>query len=521
MAVCTAVCSQEGGILISSYSPFDLQVKMPTDDDIVKTNGLHELFCADVKEQDVRATLKLANGQQLSLRGVELALLERSLVASPPPPQNLHSSIWGHILDQRIVLTRHERRRTAATAVLSDSFDHRDDTTLDLLDDSQRRKRYKPDDSNQAISGTPHHDQEVNSGLLSQRHLQTALAKSRTCVGHSTDASSASIPVADYSDEYCPGEQTGSFAPLVLDSQPVSHDSYYHDHVLHGPREASSPLALPNSSLPSMSSLDGTWNPATNPLRPPSLPRRQCAENHSAMSLLADFLDIRGRRLTEPAHVATNNPEALPLLCSDDSDTFSIPAEIANDNTLIIPESPTPADADHVILATLEFMKNRSILHVLAAPTRRIHVSEREDLGGADLVASCELAIVIFPLAHIPSGCDEFRIRLDLLSWRFMTVLVIFEAYSASGPQSTQHAFTPPVIQALKRLYRNLAVSDVYGRKNVSSTIKFLYANSTEISADAVHVAGEGAIENGWLDDGAWLLDEQEARINFWPSKFD
>ncbi|KAI0031251.1 hypothetical protein K488DRAFT_86994 [Vararia minispora EC-137] len=393
-----------------SWRPFDFQDKMPTHDDIARTNGLHELISSadpDAIDQRVlRDVLQQANGQERSTQELYADDLQRALAASPT----------------------------------------------------------RPADSASSSGGSP-----------------------------------GSLPIADYSEDLAPterGDGQEPFAPLSLDSQSASLVPAYFSQL----EQSQSSVFPDGSGLSPRSSEASLLAP-----REHEAPRQ-----HLVMSSLSQFLEILGRSgvVLQDPNVESDSIERRLASEPQNTGSFVVPAEVINDHTLQLPETLAPSEINHVILASLQLMRDRLVLHAMASPARRIYVSEREMLNGADLALSCEVAVILFPLAHLPSGCNDLKARLDTLSWSFSRILVILESYT--GPQGAQYAFTPPVVKAVKRLHRNLTISEAYKTKSADTTISFAYPDTVEKAADFVLFAGEGALGNGWVDDGSWLLNEQD-----------
>jgi hypothetical protein len=139
-----------------------------------------------------------------------------------------------------------------------------------------------------------------------------------------------------------------------------------------------------------------------------------------------------------------------------------------------------------------------------------VDLVERTSLDGVDLIIDPNTAVVFAPLLTLPSECESLRSRLAQQSWRFSRILVIFEAYPSYCSYKRQrsdalmpHAFTPPVIKAVRKLRRDLGIAEAYETKSEKSRIQFAFANDVFEAAIFARLFGD---ETEALDETQGVL---------------
>ncbi|KAI0059438.1 hypothetical protein BV25DRAFT_1993548 [Artomyces pyxidatus] len=426
-----------------------------------------------------------------------------------------------------LVLTRQERRRAArlqgheATRQADEVYVRT--TTLRM------NKRARQDDGKASHTSplrpvsreTPiHRAQSDDTGL--DRYSPDASTFPRLARGYSSTSDDYSSPPPEGEASYFPACESFDdlFVPLSMDSHirsaavsqtlqsvdpaPVPAENLaYNESVLAGLSATSTPTSLCMASVPPV--------PLTN----------QLTEAASAHQSLQDFMAMRGKRSKPPPMeslaIIPTDVVAAPLL-SDFSTERGVPAELVDRHTLSLPPVRPQSTIIHRYLASMALILNRPLVRSFQSRQHRIHLVERDFLDDADLVLDCNNAALFFPLLSLPSQCDVLKARLDALSWRYEHLYVIFEAYSSiksSLPGDlAPNPFSPPVIKAVKRLRRDLGISDVYHTKRAETTVHFAFAESVDEAASFVRLTGDLAERRstaGKWDNRDWLdYDEQE-----------
>ena len=135
----------------------------------------------------------------------------------------------------------------------------------------------------------------------------------------------------------------------------------------------------------------------------------------------------------------------------------------------------------------------------------------------------------------LPSQLDEHLDTIGKLSWQFLNLLVIFESFLLSRYSSTIQAqsshttrpnpFSPPVIKSVRKLRRDLGISEAFQTTRSECMIQYAFALEVEEVATFVRFYGdsaEGKDMSGGLiwGDRAWLdVQEPDASIghfNLW-----
>ncbi|KAI0323042.1 hypothetical protein OF83DRAFT_8425 [Amylostereum chailletii] len=517
-----------------SWRPFDFEDKVPTHDEIAQTAGLHEMFSSNtqghVDEVEITRILRECHPPELPLSSIilESERLRHFMDKSPAaiihePEHHLHNRI-----DAGMILTRKERRRAARIGGYPDNFqDGEDDGPFSQASrelDTKRRKVL----SELPFSASP------PAPLLPVQHLTRHEVSQSP--GHgatsshptSTDDSFNTIPVADYSSREDDMDLTDSQIPLIdhgADRLSMNPARRYTPHLPVGqvvdPVEHDSRLNawspdLPASSVPSPSQSPEPTSPLIK-----ALPQEH-EKRHSVNCSLYDWMILR------PNAPLVNKQDSSPDLPSNQThnppqqNTTEVPAELVDSHTLREPSLYcSRPDIQHSYLASLDTLKDRPLVRSLRSPQRRVNLIERDSLKDVDLILDCDTAVILFPLHALPAHIGDFKTRLDASSWRYLRILVVFQTYTSSAPGSSNElspqAFTAPVIKAVKKLHREIALSDAYETKRAEAKIQYAFAMSADHAADFILTAAEAARRRGtdvwgsreWLDE-----EEQEDEQN-------
>jgi hypothetical protein len=176
----------------------------------------------------------------------------------------------------------------------------------------------------------------------------------------------------------------------------------------------------------------------------------------------------------------------------------------------------------------MAFIQKRALVRALQAPECRVHLVERYVLGGADIVMDPYTAVLVAPLLALPSQVEGLADRISQSSWRYTHILIILEAFPSANASTAEintnnvklrpYAFSPPVLKAVKKLRRFLAIAEGCGTKNAGCKIQWAFANDVGEAALFVRTFGNLAQEwasNGggnalWQDRGWLQVDEHE-----------
>lgn len=326
-----------------------------------------------------------------------------------------------------------------------------------------------------------------------------------------------------------------TFRPLSLDSTQLSQ-IHSHPHPQPLPQQDvpyfpfSSPL--PGSSIPETSDssvyLDQNMlsscsiEVATAHLDPP-LPPPPASEHVFVRQSLTDFILSRGHALP-----VEETPEDIP----EEEDAFVvgkpskpsqkchiIPQEVVDKNTLVMPAASPQPTTIHRYLASLDLIQKRALVMHLSSQACCVDLIEREALSGVDLILDADSAVLYFPLTSLPTQCDALKSRLDGLSWRYRNLLLVFESFPTSRAyvaESTDddvgipNMFSPPVLKAIKKLRRDLGISEACDLKRENTDIVFAFARSVFEAAMFVRLFGNRVERRSGTVWGSrdWLSEE-------------
>lgn len=152
-------------------------------------------------------------------------------------------------------------------------------------------------------------------------------------------------------------------------------------------------------------------------------------------------------------------------------------------STLLLPGDDCTPALPHQYLVSMDLVQRQNIVREF----RKLDIDlvERTSLGGIELIVDPLSAIIVSSLFTLPSVGKLLADRIVDNSWRFQNILVLLEGYpealSFRQPKSkldapNLFAFTPPILKAIKKLKRDVAIAEAYGRKtrDVVSTTRLL-----------------------------------------------
>ncbi|KDQ63007.1 hypothetical protein JAAARDRAFT_202531 [Jaapia argillacea MUCL 33604] len=205
------------------------------------------------------------------------------------------------------------------------------------------------------------------------------------------------------------------------------------------------------------------------------------------------------------------------------------PDELLDRNTLRHPDSWSSPVSVHRYMASLELIQKRALVSSLRSSDFAVDLVERSSLHLVDLILDPHTAITFASLAALPGQSQDLANKLADLSWRYSSVLVIFEAFPSSetyrldnesAARPRLNLFSPPVIKAVKKLRRDLGVAEACNTKCSDAVIQFAFATSVEEVAMFTRMFGDMALrrdETGgaiW-NDREWLeMDETQEEFD-------
>ncbi|KAK1230488.1 hypothetical protein PQX77_006416 [Marasmius sp. AFHP31] len=309
--------------------------------------------------------------------------------------------------------------------------------------------------------------------------------------------------------------QDDDFRPLCFDSQPVGQEI---------PDEANSEQSPPPSAT-LLLDYEATSASVLIPSRlpdcpPPNLPlsANNDVEHLHVAAGIAEFAKLRAKRLRndppspilEPVKTKQSSPSRDPAYFNHECQNADVPSysdsspplDLLSQNTIQLPSSWIPPTSAHWYLASMQLVQKQTLVRYLRSESCGVGIVEREDLNGVDLILDPHTAVIYINLRALPSQCESIVATLSEQSWRYTRLFVVFEAYPPSwsfkpiaserGDSEALNVYTPPVIKAIKKLRRDLSISE--GCNNKRSSCKIFEAFARDVEAAAVHIRNFGDI---------------------------
>ncbi|EKM61502.1 uncharacterized protein PHACADRAFT_190671 [Phanerochaete carnosa HHB-10118-sp] len=245
----------------------------------------------------------------------------------------------------------------------------------------------------------------------------------------------------------------------------------------------------------------------------------------SAKTSLQEFMRLRSRQVVAPDvvhHLPTiqvargSGPDTIPI---------TVPPELVDGHALILPDTHFLPSTRHRYLVSLEFIQRRGLVRALASAACAVRLTERESLGGADIVLDPDAAVTFCPLRTMPSKCEALTSLVNRLSWRFAHLLIVFESFPLDQPSHghmggqellSVDPFSPPVAKAVKKFKRDLALAEACCDKRADTTVQLAFPLTLANAARTVRLFGDLAegrdITGGVIwGDRHWLeLDDED-----------
>ncbi|KAH8827194.1 hypothetical protein DL96DRAFT_1238477 [Flagelloscypha sp. PMI_526] len=194
--------------------------------------------------------------------------------------------------------------------------------------------------------------------------------------------------------------------------------------------------------------------------------------------------------------------------------------------TILLPIPPLDGQGlpMHRYFASLDFIQRQVLVRSLR--NCAVGLVERQHLSGVDLIVDPFSCIILAPLFMLPSDGSTVLQNIATTSWSYSTLLVIFEAYpehrairaarkqasSSSEEIKDPCAYTPPIVKAIRKLRREVAIAAATGVKNPECQMRWAFADSVDETAVFSRHFGE-LMENSssesekalWVDGREWL----------------
>ncbi|KAF8492671.1 hypothetical protein JB92DRAFT_3100288 [Gautieria morchelliformis] len=305
--------------------------------------------------------------------------------------------------------------------------------------------------------------------------------------------------------------QAGGSPPIAQDISPRKISAIRSLDAVLPARDAHPSSALPVSAKP-----------------PPNrLSSFRRSEEDAAQEYLTDFVRLRGKSVRESVSVLSPQPEPEPepapeLPIDLTSSPRPVPPELADANTLSLPDEWVAPTSRHRYIASLDVLQKTILRKHLASPDCRVELAERDAwaTNGVDLILDPDTALLLVPLAPLSVSGEALTEKIAKLSWDFARLVVVFEAFSTSSSYRTEsgaglapYAFPPAIMKAIRKFKWTVAILDgmATGNKRRETEVRYGYARDVGEAARLVRLAGDMAekASGASLGDGRdWLVDE-------------
>ena len=235
------------------------------------------------------------------------------------------------------------------------------------------------------------------------------------------------------------------------------------------------------------------------------------------------FTMLRARTVKTPLHDTlppssqlSSSPAFTPGPEQEQAqDLRGAPENIRDRKTLSLPSSGILPTKAHRYMASLDFLQKQVLVRSLRMSRHLVHLAERYDLGGVDLIIDPYTAVIFAPLLSLPSQCESLLAHVSTQSYSYGHLLVVFEAYPvsrsikpSSHPTSVTtsdlNAYTPPILKAIKKFRRNLDIREACGTKAVTCKVNVAFADSVDEAAAYARSFGDIAEERDVTQGAIW-----------------
>ncbi|KAL4070291.1 hypothetical protein J3A83DRAFT_3170224 [Scleroderma citrinum] len=231
----------------------------------------------------------------------------------------------------------------------------------------------------------------------------------------------------------------------------------------------------------------------------------------TAKDLFATFLGLKG--IVPPLVSPPDRPATLPGGKKPnfiESPQRSIPDDIVDKSTARLAQWNN-ATTIHRYLASITLIQKRALVLELQGEACKVTLVERYALGGCDIVLDPDHAVLLVPLLALPSQVEVLSERISAESWRYSSILVVFEAYpSARSSRVGDTRSSAPIAEGC-------------GSKNKQCSVIWAFASGVKEAAMFVRCFGDeawrkavgNASEVLW-GQREWLLDEEQ-EVSYFP----
>ncbi|KAK2462466.1 hypothetical protein APHAL10511_005436 [Amanita phalloides] len=245
---------------------------------------------------------------------------------------------------------------------------------------------------------------------------------------------------------------------------------------------------------------------------------------------IAAFAELRTRTVSLPAKAVSKPPivQSEPnISCVRDR---TIPSDIFTRTTLQLPPEMKLPNAVHYYMASLDLLQKQMLVRAFRQPECSVTLIERDCLGGADVIIDPFTAVLYRSLFSLPSESEELITHIAKLSWAFRRLLIVLEAYPPAYAiraldqaieHSSLYAYTPPILKAIKKLRRGVAMVEADREKRPSTLVLYSFPNTVQEAAALTRYIGDMAQEADETDgvlwsDRSWLesIDKDEENLS-------
>jgi hypothetical protein len=236
---------------------------------------------------------------------------------------------------------------------------------------------------------------------------------------------------------------------------------------------------------------------------------------------VTEFAQLRSKNLTYDPPAPTEQKTASPHSSEPPVPRTvlpqTLPPNMYDKNTLQLPDNWSGRGDTHRYMASLDIIQKQVLVRCLASQECAIDLIERETLHGVDLIIDSHTAVMFFSLPCLPSQCDALCTKVSDLTWRYSTILIVFEAFSPSLAFVPDHknekrisTYSQPVLKSVGRFRRVLAMNGSESIKKLDKAcrIQYAFAENVEDAALYTRYFGEIVQDEGGPDPVLW--DERE-----------
>ncbi|KAK0206845.1 hypothetical protein DFS33DRAFT_1317496 [Desarmillaria ectypa] len=250
---------------------------------------------------------------------------------------------------------------------------------------------------------------------------------------------------------------------------------------------------------------------------------------------ITDFLKLRAKRTN-----STDAPSATSHPCAPDIQIESAtnipkaprtaPPEIFDKNTIHLPTRGDPSAA-HFYMASMETLQKQVLIRTLRSSLCAVGLVERDHLSGVDLILDPNTAIIFASLISLSSQREALLSTVSEQSWRYTSLLVIFEAYPISASYKAfasatlLNAYTSPNLKAIGRFRRDVDLAEACNKKSSVCRVRMAFADTIEDAAMLARYFGDvteaedvsqGTVwgDRGWLDGEVPEEEESLAAVS-------